>query len=365
MAKISTVLGEIAPEELGFTTMHEHILCNLNSLLGSVVKLYAVQIQQIPAQMLKLTNENLANLRGGMGAFSPDCATAGDVEYTVKELSAFKAMGGKTVVDASPLGGRGNIAEMQEASRISGVNLITCTGLYVTDAQPEEFKAMSEDELVSFFEKEVVEGIDDTGIKAGFVKCAINTLNNEGKVDEMEIKAVRACARVAAKTGCSIHIHNAFPLTEQHIVPVAEMVLSLGVKPEKLLMLHMDSFVRQPLTNIDYVKDFNVKKGVNIDIQLKLLDMGVNIGFDSWESLTPTLPDNFDRLKALAEILRLGYGGQVILGHDTTDKTRGVSYGYTGLTGFIRNAIPMLKELGYEADIIKMTVENPARILAY
>lgn len=362
MSKISTVLGEINSEELGFTTMHEHILCDVSAILGSVAKMYATQI---PQDLLKLSNENLVYLRSGMGSFSPDCITAGDVDFTVKELSAFKAMGGNTVVDATPLDARGNIAEMQDASRISGVNLITCTGLYITDAQPENFKKMSEDELVVFFEKEVVEGIDDTDVKAAFLKCAINTPNQAGKVDEMEIKAVRACARAAANTGRSIHIHNAYPLTEQHIIPVAEMVLSLGVKPEKILMLHMDSFIRQPLQNIDYIKAFDVKKGVSIDMQLKLLDMGVNIGFDAFDSLVTILPDNNDRLKALVEILKRGYGGQITLGHDTTDKAKGVSYGYTGLTGFIQNALPVLKELGYEDDIYKMTVINPARILAY
>lgn len=59
-------------------------------------------------------------------------------------------------------------------------------------------------------------------------------------------------------------------------------------------------------------------------MQLQLLDMGINIGFDSYGSLTPTLPDNDDMNKALVELLRRGYGSQIVLGHDITDKSRGL-----------------------------------------
>lgn len=63
-------------------------------------------------------------------------------------------------------------------------------------------------------------------------------------------------------------------------------------------MLHMGSFVRVPRTNHTYVSDFSCAKTVNIDMQLRLPDMGINIGLDSHGSLTPTLPDNDDMNKA-------------------------------------------------------------------
>lgn len=358
---IYTVNGPIESSELGFTTMHEHLHCNVSDLLGPIVQMYA---KQIPKESLDLTQENLANLRSGMSVFSSACGTAGDIDYAVNEYKAFKNMGGKAIVDATPLGGRGDIDEMKEASQKSGVHIVACTGLYVAASQPEHLKVMDEDELVEYFKNEVVQGMDGTRIRAGFVKCAINTLN-ENKIDPLEIKSVRACARVSAATGCSMHMHSAFPLTESHIIEVAEMILALGVDPKKLVMLHMDSFIRIPRTHMDYVQNFEVKKSVNIDLQLALLSKGINIGFDAWDSLTTTLPDNWDRLKALIELLKRGYGDQIVLGHDITDKSRGVAYGYTGFTGFMRNAIPMLEELGFEDEILKMTIETPARILDF
>lgn len=362
MGKIMTVTGEIDAGELGLTSMHEHLMCDTSSSLGPVLKMYAAKI---PAETLELTMPNLASLRGGISAFSDDCCTLDALDYTIRELGYFQQMGGNAIVDASPLGMPHNLSGLKKASERTGVKIVACTGLYIQDAQPEVYRQMSEDDLTALFQRGFFDAIDESGVKAGFLKCAINTLDENGQIAPCELKAVRACARAAAGTGRSIHIHNAFPLTPEHIIPVAEMVLEFGVKPEKLLMLHMGSFVRTPRTNQTYINNFSSVKTVNIDMQLRLLDMGVNIGFDSYGTLTPTLPDNNDMNKALVELLRRGYADQIVLGHDITDKSRGVSYGYTGYTDFIRNVLPFLKECGLEAEAHRLVYENPARILEY
>lgn len=361
MEKVMTISGEVNAAELGLTSMHEHLMCDTSPALGPIIQLYAARL---PKERLALTMENLAELRGGISAFSEDCRTLDDLDYTVAELGYFKQMGGGCIVDASPLGMPHNLAGLKEASRRSGVKIVVCTGLYVRDAQPEEYRGMSEDELVETFKRDIREGIGGTGIRAGFLKCAVNTLNERGQVDEYEMKAVRACARAAAETGYSIHIHNAYPLTREHIVPVARLVLDMGVAPDKLLMLHMGAMVRTPRTTQEYVNRFNAKKDVNIGLMLELLDLGVNIGFDCYGNLTSTLPDNDDMNKALVELIRRGYADHITLGHDITDKARGVAYGYTGFTDFLKAVPPVLKENGMEDAFAKLTVANPARILA-
>ena len=368
MKTIKTVCGEIKPEELGFTSMHEHLLCDFTEMMKiSIEPEIRQQIEYIPQSMLALNMSNLPSLRSGMGSFSKDCATLHDMDYMVGELKAFGAMGGSTIVDASPIAAEAenNPEGLRELSEKSGIHIVTCTGLYTARTQPEVFKNMSEDELVDFFKKQMEDGFEGTDIKPGFMKCAINGVGSNMGVDEYEIKAVRACARVAAATGCSIHIHNGYPMGINECVPVAKMVLELGVKPDKLLMLHMDSLMRRPYTELEYIQNFDAGKKVDIELMLKLLDLGVNIGFDSWDMQLGALPDNTDRLKALVEVLRRGYSEQIVMGHDVYDKSRGVAYGDTGYTGFIRNALPTLRNLGFEEEIRKLTVDNPAKILAY
>lgn len=368
MKSVTTVRGEIKPEELGFTTMHEHLLCDFTEMMKhSIDPAVRAGIDRIPAPMLALNMKNLPSLRSGMGSFSKDCATDKDMDYMVGELTAFREMGGNAIVDATPtaVAFEKDPAGLRELSEKSGVHIVTCTGLYTAPTQPEEYKAMSEDDLTAMFIDQLKNGFGDTGVKPGFMKCAINTVGDVMGVSEYEIKAVRACARAAAEVGCSIHIHNGQPMWINECTAVAQMVLDLGVQPDKLLMLHMDSLIRRPMTELEYIKNFDAAKMVDISLMLKLLDMGVNIGFDSWDMNMDYLPSNSDRLKALVELLRRGYAGQIVMGHDAYDKSRGVAYGYTGYTGFIRNALPTLRQLGYEAEIGKLTVENPAHILAF
>ena len=44
MSMIQTVLGPVAPEKLGLTTMHEHVLCDVSDALAPMVKAYRAKI---------------------------------------------------------------------------------------------------------------------------------------------------------------------------------------------------------------------------------------------------------------------------------------------------------------------------------
>ena len=360
--KITTVTGDILPQELGYTSIHEHTICDLTLLRNSLG-----YIPPIPPEMLTLKPENYASLRNGLGLFSDECSTLGEVDYMVKELKAFKSIGGNAVCDASPIGIRGNVQDLKAASEKSGVHIICATGIYHALAQPKEFLNKSEEQLIAYFEKEIIQGIDATGIKPGFLKCALQNLTPDNNIHVIELKTFRACAKVAAGTGYSLHVHTNRPITAGHILQAIGIAVDeCGMKADRLHIMHMDSFLRTPVNIADYYSGIESVRTVNTDLQVKILDKGVSIGFDSWGSLTDFLPDDHDRLKGLVDLLKKGYAAQIALGHDVYDKSRGVSYGYTGFMHFATFALPKLKELGFGNDVIaKLTVENPARILAY
>ena len=361
MKKITTVRGEIAPEELGFTTIHEHVLGNLTFMRDQLGF-----IPPIPKEMLRLVPENYSFLRSGASIFSEECSAKGDVDYLIKELRAFKRIGGNAVCDASPIGFRGDVYDMKNASEQAGVHIICATGLYNARAQPEEYANKSENELITCLTREIREGIDGTGIKPGFIKCALNDLNPDNTIHERELKTLRACARTAAETGLSLHVHTAVPLTCDHILHGVEIAVNeCGMWPDKLYMMHLDAYLRTPANIADYYSNIETVRSVNTDLQTKVLEKGVTIGFDSWGMLVSIVPDDYDRIKGLVDLLKKGYASQIVLGHDVYDKSRGVTYGYTGFTGFAGFALPILKELGFNNEINKLTIDNPARLLAY
>jgi phosphotriesterase-related protein len=357
---INTVRGPIAPEQLGFTDFHEHTICDLAFMRNQLA------IPPIPKEMLALVPENYASLRSGLGMFSDECSTLGEVNYMVKELNAFKKVGGNAICDASPIGLRGDPRDLKSASEKAGVHIVCATGLYNVHAQPKEFFGKSEKELITYFEKEINEGIDGTDIKPGFLKCALQTINQDGTIDATELKTLRACAKTATQTGLSLHVHTNRPLTDDHILHGIDIAFNeCGMKPNRLHIMHMDSFLRRPANLADYYSNIETVRTVNTDMLVKVLDRGVSIGFDSWGMPIDYVPDDYDRMKGLVDLLKKGYASQIAFGGDIYDKTRGVTCGYTGFTHFTTFALPRMKQLGFGDDIAKITVVNPARILAF
>lgn len=313
--------------------------------------------------------ENMAFLRSGTGLFSDDCSTIDDVEWLTKELEIFRdRAGGKAVVDASPIPLRGDVRLIRQASESAGVHIIVCTGLYYEKGRPQKYLEMGEDEVYQMCWEEVENGIGDTGIYPGFLKCSMSSMGPGSEIPECEWRTLRALSRLSAETGMSLHVHTAVPMTPEQVLSVAKCALDMGVKPDRLNMMHLDQYLRVPYSIDDYIRNFDQTRTVSIDLQCRILDMGCMIGFDSWDSLVYILPDNYDRLKALVELIRRGYSDQIVLGHDVSDKSHSASFGYTGYTGFAVNALPKLREMQdivSEEVIGKLVCGNPAKLLAF
>jgi phosphotriesterase-related protein len=324
--------------------------------------------ETIDEEPYQLKMENLAFLRDGGFAVSDACLYHNDDrEYMVGEFRAFKAAGGSSIVDASPIGIRGNVEHIREAAERAGVNVVCCTGLYIAEGRPAETKGWSVDDMVRAFKQEIEEGIDSTEIHPGFVKCAQNTVDWENNsVAQAELDTIRACARVAAENGMSLHIHHN-NVSDAQILEAADIVIKeCGVKPERLLMLHMDNRIKDPVDSDRYMSEFDYAKRVSIDVHLTLLDQGINIGFDSWGSCIDYLPHDHDRLKALIELLRRGYTSQIVLGHDFNNRVQAKAYGAYGMTRILTYVPQILRGYRFGQETMdQMLVKNPARILAY
>jgi len=364
MATITTVRGEIDPSELGMTSMHEHINGDME-LLTILAERFSAAAP--PAEMLTLVNENLALLRSGAQIFSRESMTSGDVDYTVTELEHFRRIGGHGIVDASPIGIRGDVKQLREASERSNVHIVCATGLYTVAQRPERFQGWTEDQQFEHFLQEVTEGIDGSDVRAGILKCALSATSAQAALPEEELTTLRACARVAAETGVSLHVHSAFPMTTDHILSGLSLLLDdMNLDPGRVVMMHMDSFLRAWDSRRAYLASIETVKTVNTDGLERVLDRGVTIGFDSWGTEVEILPQDDDRLKGLVHLVKKGYDSQIVLGHDVTQKPQGVSYGGYGFTWFPQLVSRTFDQLGIAEECYqRLTVDNPARVLTH
>lgn len=361
---ITTVRGDIKPGDLGMTSMHEHLNGDME-LLTRIAKIYGVPIP--PAEALTLVNENLAFLRSGAGIFSSESMTTGDVAYTAAELNHFRAVGGRGIVDASPIGIRGDVTKLREASEIADVHVVFATGLYTAANRPDEYSGWSEAQQVELFRREALEGVDGSGIRAGILKCALSVPTADAPLDDVELTTLRACARVSHETGLSVHVHSAFPMTGDHVSAGLALLLDeMSLDPSRIVMMHMDSFVRPWDSRGRYIGSLDTVKTIDVEPVQRVLDRGVTVGFDSWGSEVEILPQDDDRLKALIHFARTGFDRQIVLGHDVTQKPQGVSFGGQGFTWFPKLIPPALAQSGVSADsYTQMTVANAARVLAH
>ena len=364
MSVITTARGDIDPADLGYTSMHEHLNADFSLMLALIERYSGPQPADNPATAL--ANENLAYLRDGGSMMSPESSTLGDLGFATAELRHFAGIGGRAVCDASPIGLRGDVRILQEASELADTHVVFATGLYVADVRPAGLEDPTEETQTALFRREVLDGVGDTGIRPGFLKCGMSATDPAAPLNEAELRTLRSLARISAETDLSLHVHTAFPMSLEQVLGVIDAALAAGVAAERLVMMHMDSFLRPWDAITSYLADMDTPRNVTTEFPRAVLDQGVNIGMDSWSSTVAVLPDDYDRMKGLVDLLRRGYGSQIALGHDTTSKPQGKSYGGYGYTRFGQFVPPLLAQLGFDDDVFRrLVVDNPARILAH
>ena len=362
--RITTVCGDISPDELGMTSLHEHTYLDLR-IAGQFMKGY---FKNIPEDLLEFQPENYTMLKTGIYLISDECAVVDDEDFLVKEYAYFKNAGGQSICDCSPCGGRGDVNKIKALSEKTGLNMICATGVYTMTSRPPELLGKDDAFYYDYFKREVEEGMDDTDIKPGMLKCAIATMDANG-IMEGELAGVRACGKLSGETGLSVHIHTDPNIPGELVIETAKLAISSGATPQKVHICHMDNRLCADVPVDKYLSDENQGRNINLDTQKALLDLGVTIGFDTFGM--PLTNDHYfvtediDRLKGLLLLLDAGYEDQITVGCDFSSKLLGRSYGSYGVARTLEYLIPQLKQHGKESAIQKIFVENPARILAY
>lgn len=305
---ITTVLGNILPDELGFCQSHEHIY-----------------IRSCPAQA------------GG---------PIDDAEKSLAELAAFYQAGGRAIVDAQPVGCGRDAVVLERLAQQSGVHIIASTGFHKLSYYPAEHWvfATSEGELARLFTCELLEGMfldadaafprRPSRIRAGQVKAA---LESEGLTPPYR-NLFGAAANAAKTAHCPLMVH-----IEQGSSPLvlADFLESRSLAPDQLVFCHLDRAI----------PDLAVHK--------ELCRRGMYLEYDT--IARPKYHDDEKELNIIEEMLAAGYGERLLLSLDTTG-ARLESYGGTpGLAYIMSGFIPKMRKRGFsEAQIWRFFVENPA-----
>lgn len=317
MAQVPTVTGTIDTADLGPTLMHEHVFV--------------------------LSPEILQNY--GESYWDTEVRIADGVA----KLNDLAARGIRSIVDPTVIGLGRYLPWVQRVAEQVDLQIVAATGLYTYNDVPFYFHYRGflfdtdPDPMVEMFVKDITEGIADTGVQAGIIKCATDV---DGLTPGVE-RVLRACARTHRLTGVPITTHTdagTFRGRDQQRVFEEE-----GVDLSRVVIGHCGDS-----TDLDYLKE--------------LMDKGSLIGMDRF-GVDVLLP--FDaRVQVVADLCAQGYADHMVLAHDAacymdwfTPEVQSAMAPNWHFNHISDDVLPELLDRGVTQDQVdQMLVGNPQRL---
>lgn len=192
---VQTVLGPVAPEDLGRTLMHEHVLISSATYWKEPSDPADRALSRQP-----MSYELLSRVRDDPNLLLDNCELA-DLDLAAHEIAQVKIAGGMTIVDMSAMGLGRDPSGLAKISRSTGVHIVCGTGYYFAGSLPPDTDTdRSIEDLASEMIAEIREGIAGTSVKAG----VIGEIGLSDPVNPFENRVLRAAVRAGAATGALI-----------------------------------------------------------------------------------------------------------------------------------------------------------------
>jgi phosphotriesterase-related protein len=317
VSAVETVRGPVDAGALGRALVHEHIFI--------------------------ADQEGLANLNHAWGA--PIWDEEARVADAVAKLQAVVDAGYTTLVDPTAIGlGRDvrRVARVNE--QVPDLHVVVCSGLYAFAELPGILRDRTPDQLTALFVRELREGIDDTGIKAGFLKCAVE---RHGLVVDLPM-ILEAVAEAQKETGAPLMVHTNAEARSGLLA--LETFTGHGVDPARMVIAHAGDS-----NDPGYLRE--------------LAASGAALGFDRFN--IPHFNPDERRIETLLALLQEGLVEQIHLSHDAAAWYDFMQHNppfaeeRPDYLHIERSVLPVLRERGVtDAQLHTMLVENPRRFLA-
>jgi phosphotriesterase-related protein len=314
------VTGQISPDRLGRTLMHEHLLVGYGGWESDTIR--------------------------------PGPSPADHFRVAVDRIQELQALGFSTLLDPCPNDLGRDVELMAKVAQHTGFQIVCSTGLYkqAEGGHPYwHFRSRfgsGADAIAELFVRELTQGVGSTGIRAGIIKVA----TGPHAMTDYERTIFDAAIKAAVETGAPITTHT----DEGTIGDVQQQVLTAGgVPPHRIVIGHSCG-------TSDHGYHLRIARG------------GSYLGFDRF-GLEMLHPDA-ERVDSLVRLIRAGAGDRVVVSHDSVWCWRGEPIPRALLdeveriwnpTHFSRRIVPRLRDAGVtEAEIDALLVGNPRRFFA-
>jgi phosphotriesterase-related protein len=310
---VETVSGPVALDDLGRALMHEHVFV--------------------------MDPEALQNWGHVFGPLYWDERER--VDDAIAKLTRVREAGIRTIVDPTAPGLGRYVPRVREVALAAGLQVIVASGVYAFLELPGFLAYRPTSAIASLFVREITEGIDDTGVKAAFLKCAVERHGVIGDVPRI----LEAVAIAATETGVPVMVHT--NAAEQTGLMALEKLTGHGVDPRQIVIAHAGDS-----NDLDYLR--------------AIASTGAWLGCDRFgiEHFNPLE----DRIRTLIALLGEGYGDRIHLSHDAAcfmDFMTGDPFFADERPDYLlisNRVVPALLGAGVtQEQIDQMMVENPKR----
>lgn len=304
MPHLETTLGPRKSNELGVILPHEHVFVDLRTWD-----------------------------QPGYGEGEP----ADVIRLMGPEIQAAQAAGVTALVECSTTGVGRRVDILKAVSQATGFPIVAPTGVYREPWIPKWIHETDEDSLFEWMQREIEEGIEDSGIKAGFIKLSAG----DNGITPTEAKVLRAAAWAAKSTNTIIGSHT---IRGRVVRDQLDIIEKAGYSADRFIWIHTQA---EP--------DFS--------LHLEMARRGAWLEYDSIGN--PSEDEHF--INRIKDILEAGLGSQLLLSHDRgwydpAQPGGGVPRPFTYLTEAF---LPKLQSAGVPEETIHLlTIANPFRAFA-
>lgn len=306
MTTARTILGDIDTGDMGYTMPHEHILTHPQGH-GSKNEVDHLLDQQ---------------------------------DKAVRMLQEYKAIGGGTIIEATPKTWGRNSEGMLQAAEETGVHVIACTGYICQEHGMEpNITERGIDDIAQEMVDDIETGMDGTSAKAGWIKVGTAYMH----VTPGEDMVIRAAVQAAKATGAPISTHTTGGTMG---IEQTEIAASEGFDLTRMTIAHVD---RNP----------------DLWYHRKMLESGANLIYDG-PGKAKYYPDSI-RIDLLRQLVKDGFEDQLMLCNDMGRRSHHTVYGFgPGWQWIKERFLPRLLEEGFtEEQVHKFMYDNPARAFGF
>ncbi len=305
MPHLVTTLGPKATADLGMILPHEHVFVDLRTWD-----------------------------KPGYG----EADVADVVRLMAPEIEAIEARGVTALVECTPVGVGRRADIVRAVSEAAGFPIVVPTGIYREPWVPPFAYERSEAELADWMVRELEDGIESSGVRAGWIKLSAG----DNGITEVEAKILRAAAAAGKATGAVIGSHT---IRGRVVMDQLDILEAAGYTAGRFISIHTQA---EP----DFALHLAVaRRGAWIEYD----------GIGRWQREDATYIENIHR------VLDAGLGDRLLLSHDRgwydpAQPNGGVPKPYTYLSDVF---LPKLAASGVDAATIALlTRDNPFRAFA-